>query len=219
MKTPFISIFVIALLISMSACSNRESAKTVEKKDSIAIETNVDSIPVAGVTEKLNPPPPPPPPSSSKEIKPSQKTNIQPTNDEQESIYTSLKKSKLDRPELELGIERQIEETDSVFTIVDEKAKFRGGQDAFNLYLEDKLIYPEKLFAQNISGTTYVKFIVEKNGIVRDVTVVKTSGQNALDIEAVRVIKKTSGKWAPGKIKGQAVSSYLSLPIVFEIDE
>ena len=86
-------------------------------------------------------------------------------------------------------------------------------------FLYENMIYPEGPRDMGIQGEVKVGFVVDNNGRIKDVRTIKTSGNSELDKEAMRVIKKTSGKWKPGKINGKAVNTQMTLPITFQIDE
>jgi protein TonB len=108
---------------------------------------------------------------------------------------------------------------DKIYVNVDQKAQFIGGDEALAEFLHDNLDYPEEAKMYEQEGTTIVSFIVTADGTVIDVKVGRTSGVPKLDAEAVRVIKRTSGRFKPGKINGKAVKSYCQLPITFELEE
>ena len=65
-----------------------------------------------------------------------------------------------------------------------------------------------------ITGTVYVQFVVDQNGEVVDVTVVRGAASKDLDQEATRVIKALP-KWTPGKQTGKPVRVQFTLPIKF----
>ncbi len=213
--TLIVAVLTASLIV---ACSNREPAKEIEKKDSVAVEAIIDSVPVAAVTEKLNPPPPPPPPPMS--VKPQSYTvpTIQTIEDEDESNSLNLEPD-LPLPDAGVALSPYAENNEKIYSIVDENATFKGGQEAFMQFIENNLQSPSELGSEDVSGTTIVKFVVGFDGNLSNIRVGKSSGNSALDNEAVRVIKKTSGKWNPSKINGKPVSSHVSVPITFDIDE
>ena len=104
------------------------------------------------------------------------------------------------------------------FVEVDQKAQFIGGIDAFQKFLETTLIYPKMPLEDGIEGTAFVTFVVSLDGKVTDVKISGTSGNTALDEEARRVIKRASGMFRPGKVKGEEVISYCSIPIEFVVE-
>ncbi len=85
-------------------------------------------------------------------------------------------------------------------------------------FLKDNLTYPDDALEMGIIGVTHVSFVVEKDGSITNVKILKSSGHQQLDNEAKRVIKKMP-PWSPGKMNGQAVRCRAKLPIQFEITE
>jgi protein TonB len=85
-----------------------------------------------------------------------------------------------------------------------------------NEFLSKNLRYPELAKENNISGRVTVRFVVDENGDVSDVNVVKGIG-GGCDEEAKRVVMKMP-KWKPGKQNGKAVKVYYTLPIVFRLE-
>lgn len=95
------------------------------------------------------------------------------------------------------------ENVDEIFTIVEESASFPGGLSAWAEFLKDNLKYPRQAQRMGIEGRVFIQFIVERDGSLTDIHVIKGIGAGC-DEEAVRVLKE-SPKWKPGKQRGQAV--------------
>lgn len=95
----------------------------------------------------------------------------------------------------------------------DVEAEFEGGYDAWKLFLLGELIYPDISVEFNEQGTVYVSFIIELDGSIGEVKVLKGVSRS-LDEEAVRVIKK-SPNWKPGLVNNQPVRTRISIPINF----
>jgi periplasmic protein TonB len=108
---------------------------------------------------------------------------------------------------------KQEEDWDSIFSKVEIESSYAGGPAAWARYLNKNLRYPQAAMDNEIEGTVYVQFIVDKEGNVSDVEAV--SGHEELRQEAVRVIKK-SGKWEPAIQNGRKVKSYKRQPIIFK---
>jgi periplasmic protein TonB len=85
-----------------------------------------------------------------------------------------------------------------------------------NEFLSKNLRYPELAKENNIQGRVTVRFVVDENGDVSDVNVVKGIG-GGCDEEAKRVVMKMP-KWRPGKQNGKAVKVYYTLPISFRLE-
>jgi len=106
---------------------------------------------------------------------------------------------------------------EEVFSIVEEMPQFPGGQEAFVKYLAKNIKYPLKEKEAKVEGKVFVTFIVEKDGTITNVKVLKgvPDGQG-LDAEAVRVISSMPG-WKPGKQNGRAVRVSMNQPIKFSL--
>ena len=83
-------------------------------------------------------------------------------------------------------------------------------------YLQDNLRYPDAARESNIDGRVIVKFVVNEDGSVSDVQIVRGIGAGC-DEEAKRVVSKMP-PWKPGKQNGKPVKVYFTLPIVFKLE-
>ena len=104
-----------------------------------------------------------------------------------------------------------------VFEVAEILPEFPGGISALMKYLSNNICYPEMALANDIQGRVVVKFVVEKDGSISGVTVVRGVHEE-LDREAVRVVKSMP-KWQPGKNNGQAVRCSFNLPVAFKIQQ
>ncbi len=110
------------------------------------------------------------------------------------------------------------EEDDSgegqIFFIVEDMPTFQGKDvNAFRDWVAKHIKYPEIAAENGISGRVFVRFVVEPDGHVDKVQVVR-GVDPALDAEAVRVVK-SSPRWSPGKQRGKPVRVAYTIPIVF----
>lgn len=96
------------------------------------------------------------------------------------------------------------------------QAEYPGGKEGLMNYLMTNLTYPKQLEKEGAEGKVFVKFTIAKDGQVKDVNVVKSSGFEALDAEAVRVINNMQS-WKPATKDGKKVASEMTLPIVFKL--
>ncbi len=111
-------------------------------------------------------------------------------------------------------VEEEEEEDAEIFFIVEDMPSFQGkGQNGFRAYIFQNLKYPEIAAENGIAGKVYVKFVVEANGSVTNVELVR-GVDPALDAEAIRVVK-SSPKWSPGKQRGKPVRVSFTFPISF----
>ncbi|MCD6201221.1 MAG: energy transducer TonB [Bacteroidales bacterium] len=101
-----------------------------------------------------------------------------------------------------------------IFFIVEDMPTFQGKDvNAFRDWVAKRLKYPEIAAENGISGRVYVQFVVEPDGRVDNVKVIR-GVDPALDAEAVRVVK-SSPRWTPGKQRGKPVRVAYTIPIVF----
>ena len=105
------------------------------------------------------------------------------------------------------------EAEDQIFTAVEQQAEFPGGPRAFETFLQKNLRYPSAALRENVRGKVYVQFVVNTDGTIQDVQVLKSVGFGC-DEEAVRIIKSVP-RWTPGKQSGRAVRSRFTQPIYF----
>ena len=106
---------------------------------------------------------------------------------------------------------------EEIFVAVEQQAEFPGGTAAMYKWLGNNMRYPEAAQQNDIQGTVHVKFVVEKDGSIGNVTLLKGVDKD-LDREAIRVVKKMP-KWQPGKNNGVAVRSYFTLPVKFRLQQ
>lgn len=101
------------------------------------------------------------------------------------------------------------------FTSVDILPEFPGGEKGFRTYLSQNLNYPSLARENKISGRVFVSYVVEKDGSLTDVKVLRGLGYGA-DEEAVRILKN-SPKWKPGMANGKPVRVQYTIPIIFQL--
>ena len=108
-------------------------------------------------------------------------------------------------------------DNDSVFQIVDQMPEFPGGMEAMMKFVASNVKYPEAAKDKNIEGRVFVSFVVEKDGSVSNVKVLRGIG-GGCDEEAVRVISSMP-KWKPGMHKGEPVRVSYQIPIMFKLGQ
>lgn len=102
-----------------------------------------------------------------------------------------------------------------VFTTVEQMPSFPGGDAALMNWLRNNVRYPAVAEENGIQGRVVVSFVVERNGSITDVQVVK-SVDPSLDKEAARVVKSMPN-WVPGKQNGSAVRVKYNVPVTFRL--
>lgn len=115
----------------------------------------------------------------------------------------------------EKPVEKPKEEGPLSVAMVEQKPSFPGGESAMYKWLQDNIIYPAAASEEGVQGKVTVQFIVEKDGSITHVQVVRGK-HPALDAEAARVIRKMP-RWTPGRNNGQPVRVTYHLPVQFKL--
>lgn len=102
-----------------------------------------------------------------------------------------------------------------IFQIVESMPDFPGGDAARMTFLRDNIKYPQIARESGIQGTVYVTFVVERDGRVTDIRVLRGIG-GGCDEEAVRVIKAMP-RWKAGQQRGKPVRVQFNMPIKFTL--
>jgi len=111
------------------------------------------------------------------------------------------------------GIESQNSET--IFTVVEQMPQFPGGLVAMNQFIADNLKYPQLSKKDKTSGRVYVRFVVSKEGKLCDAQIIRSLDAYC-DKEALRVIRSMP-VWIPGKQNGVNVPVYYIVPLSFTL--
>ncbi len=157
-------------------------------------------------------PPPPPPKAKQPEI-----VEVDDEVEIEEEIKVDLDVEITEETEIEEIIFAEPveeEEINEIFTLVEEFPSFDGGDVAYIKFIQKNLIYPEKARRMGIEGRIFVQFIVEKDGSLTNIKVLRGIGGDCNE-EAIRVLKN-SPKWLPGKQRGKAVRVQMVVPMTFK---
>lgn len=113
-------------------------------------------------------------------------------------------------------VKEEVEEAEEeVFLVVEEDPEFPGGLEALSKFIADNIKYPQLAKENNITGRVFVSFVVEKDGRVGQVKILRDIGGGCGN-EAVRVVKLMP-RWKPGKQRGKAVRTQFNLPVNFDL--
>lgn len=115
----------------------------------------------------------------------------------------------------EIVVEDKKPEPEKVFTAVEQMPQFPGGEGELMKYISSHIKYPPMAMENGVQGRVVVQFVVTKDGSVGQVKVMRGKDPD-LDKEAVRVVKSLP-KFIPGKMNGQAVNVWYTLPISFKL--
>ncbi|MBD5245915.1 MAG: energy transducer TonB [Barnesiella sp.] len=111
--------------------------------------------------------------------------------------------------------EKKEVEDNHVFQSVEQMPQFPGGDVELMKYINSHIKYPTMAMENNIQGRVVVQFVVTKNGSIGEVKVLRSRDKD-LDAEAVRVVKSLPN-FIPGKMNGQPVNVWYTLPVTFKL--
>ncbi|ADB41065.1 energy transducer TonB [Spirosoma linguale] len=218
------------------------TALTPEAKEVSMTEVDLMKLPPPPIDPNEPPPPPPPPVELPKvntvkflppEVKPDEEVPEEtppPAVEELKEAVAAEKTQEGDpnaeeviaAPEasaaptkVEVAVEAAPKE-EEIFTVVEQQPEFSGGMAALGQYLSKNLRYPAAAQRANVSGRVFVSFVVNTDGSIQDVQVLKGLGFGT-DEEAQRVVKGMP-KWRPGKQSGRPVRVKYNLPINFTLE-
>lgn len=103
-----------------------------------------------------------------------------------------------------------------IFHVVEEQPLFPGGEAKMMEFLAKNTVYPEIAKQSGIQGVVYVNFVVEPDGSISNVKVLRGIG-GGCDEEAIRVVRNFP-RWKPGKQRGKPVRVYFNLPFRFQLN-
>lgn len=206
--------FLIGLVITLSIMWFAFEYKTYDKivndfANQSVLEDEEDIV----IQTQRNEPPPPPPPQQ-------QTTVIEIVEDDVDVDIDLDFNSEMDEDaDIEDAPIQQAEEEEAaeeeIFVFVEDQASYPGGEEARMKFLRDNIKYPEMAKESGIQGTVYLKFVIEKDGTISNVQVVRGIG-GGCDDEAVRVLKSMP-KWQPAKQRGRPVRVWFNMPIKFTL--
>jgi len=206
--------------------------KNLNKKPIVSIKevTLAEPPPI----DKTKPPPPPPPPAPPPPVKPTVKftppvikkdeevkEEEKPVPPPDDKVSVGLETKAGDPNGIEPGIvdqpgTGQVEApaAPTIFKFVEQMPAFDGDLQG---YLVSHLRYPDDARESGTEGRSVIQFVVNEDGSISGVEVVRTAGSSSLDAEAKRVVSGMP-KWKPGKQQGKPVKVYFTLPITFKLD-
>ncbi len=182
------------------------------------------------------PPPPPPPPPAIEEVDLEELEDEEPefvdgSLDEEEEVIAPPPAPVVKVPEKPILPPPPVVEDNTPIMFAEQMPRFPGcvvgdkktkdacSNKALLTFLSSKLNYPALARENGISGTAVIRFIVEKDGSLTNLEIVKDPG-GGLGKEALRVVKlmnKMDEKWTPGKQNARPVRVRFNLPVKFRL--
>ena len=201
------------LVLSICFVAFEWTEKEVTKYDVVDQDFLIEEEIDIQQTTQETPPPPPPPAVQEVEI-----LNVVDDDVKTESVEIKTEDDKdvevVIAPPVEAPVVEEVEE--EIFVVVESMPEFPGGQQEMMKFIAENIKYPVIAQENGIQGRVICQFVIEKNGSVTDIQVVRSSGDASLDKEAERVIK-TMPKWKPGKQRGKPVRVKYTIPVSFRL--
>lgn len=129
-------------------------------------------------------------------------------------IVTTKKSKKENANPVKIKVTTPQNDEDSVYVTPDVMPEFPGGDKALFNFINENIQYPEEAKSKGISGTAYYRFMVNKQGKVTNITLLRSAGDESLDQEAKRVIEMIPD-FKPGIKDNKPVDVPMSMPIRF----
>ena len=226
-----LGITTLTLAVIASVPAILELINSQKEEEVVAVDitpTDLTAPPPVDETEPPPPPPPPPPVMETVKFTPPVVTDEK-VEDEPPPVQTEETPQISTVTQEGSGTEEIIipESTgtgvveaapEQIFTVVEQPAQFPGGDAAMNKWIMnriDQLGYPPQEKEAGISGTCYVTFVVEKDGHISDIKLLRgVAGGKGYDKLAQQVVKEMP-PWKPGKQNGHEVRVQFNLPIRF----
>ena len=201
-----------------------------DSQDDTSLDTKITTVKLPPKDKpKENIPPPPPPPPKVDQVK-----FVKPVVAKAEEVteeppkIVEIKDKKLGDetikgdPDADLTVEpvgngpADVVDDNNIYNTagIEVKPDFPGGMEKFYKYVGNNYRTPEE---EGLKGKVYVTFVVEKDGSLTDIKVVRDIGFGT-GKEAIRVLQKCP-KWNPGEQNGKKVRVLYSLPITIQSAE
>ena len=200
------------------------------EKETVLDMTTIDLTPPPADKNEPPPPPPPPPPPVMETVKfvppvikdDAVETDPPPPQEKIADTQVSTVTQEGDGDAVVVptdgnGTGVVEEKAPEIFTVVEEMPEFPGGAMEMMKYIQKNIQYPQMAKEAGLSGKCFLKFVVNGNGNITDVQVLKgVPGCGECDREAIRVVKSMPN-WKPGKQNGRSVNVFFNLPINFQL--
>ena len=193
---------VVTLLIMWGVFEWSSSVERAEDFGPLDIQADEEELAPVTRQEELQLPPPPPPQQTVADIIEIVDDKVE-VNDDFMSTEVDEHTAVEIQEVQEVAQEEEVVEEPQVFFIVEDMPEFPGGELALRKYIAENVRYPEQAKENDIQGTVYVRFVVDTDGSVKNVEVLR-GVDPLLDKEAIRVVQSLP-KWKPGKQRGKAV--------------
>ena len=217
---------LIAILVIGTLIAYPVIAAYMAKVKTVIVDKDVTADMMEIAKQEAPPPPPPPPPADEIVKQTAFKAPIVSTDTVEETMVSqedlNAKPSNTPPPTDEELAPQQVKtqvveqvEKPTPFTVVEEMPGFPGGEAEMYKFITTTIKYPEEAKELGIQGKVFVNFVVEPDGSISEVKLIRGIG-GGCDEEAIRVVKAMP-RWVPGKQRGVPVRVYFNLPIKFTL--
>jgi len=194
------------LVMAFEYKSDDDNISSLGSLDDLKMEEEI--IPITR-QEEVKPPPPPPP--VALEV-----LNIVEDNTVIEEELEMQDSEAQEETVVEtVAIEEEVVDEVLNFAVIEDKPEFPGGDAALLSFIGNNTKFPEVAKENGIQGRVFVGFVIDKEGKVTDVEILR-GVDPALDKEAIRVVKSMPS-WKPGKQRGKSVKVRYQVPINFKL--
>ncbi|MBC8321518.1 MAG: energy transducer TonB [Bacteroidetes bacterium] len=201
---------IIALLVVFAAFEYKSYDKiTVDLMSRDIDDTPEEIIPIT--EQKVKPPPPPPPKQVTKITIVEDDIEVEDEIDIDVDADVDTEMEEYIPPK---DVDEEIVEAE-IFTVVEAMPEFPGGMANLMSYLSNNIKYPPLAKESGIQGRVFINFVVEPNGKISNVKVLRGIG-GGCDEEAIRVVKSMPS-WKPGMQRGKPVRVSYNLPVKFTL--
>jgi protein TonB len=232
-KALIIGVAAFVFAISLPTIINIIAGFIPKKEDKVKI-VPVVLQPPPPVNKQKPPPPPPEPPKPKVDqvkfpppvVKPDNEVKEQPPTVKELEVADPGQKNQKGDPNADIVINTPVgngdekavtEDENKIFTAVEQEPTPAGGIGKFYEYLGKNIRYPAVAKENNIQGKVFLTFVVEKDGSITDVKVLRGLGSGC-DEEAMRVLR-AAPKWKPGIQNGRPVRVQYQVPISFALQQ
>ncbi|MBO4907091.1 MAG: energy transducer TonB [Bacteroidaceae bacterium] len=214
-------VLVLAIMFVAFEYTQREIEKVEQEKIFESITVEEEMIPIT--TQKVEVAPPPPAPKEvevinivedEQEIQEEEVNTTEEMNQSVTSVHADGAHAVVAAAPV-VGPVREEGDDDAIYEVVEANAEFPGGEAACVRWLSENIKYPAIALEQGIKGRVVVQFVVNKDGSIQDVKVLR-SPDPSLSKEAERVVKMMP-KWKPARQGNKTVRSRFNLPVNFTI--
>ena len=209
----------LGLIIALAAALVAFNVKSYDQEEiQVTERTVIDEVEEVVITTPPEETPPPPEPEAPEVIT---EVHVIDNNQESDNEIGIINMDLTDDIEMGEAVaaapeeEEEIKE-DIVYVVVEQVAEFPGGEEALYKYLKDNIVYPNIARQTGIEGKVYIRFVVEKDGSISNVKVMRDIGGGCGE-EAMRVVKSMP-KWKPAKQQTRTVRSEFNLPVNFSFN-